>query len=176
MKPVWFLDIDGVINSWPTPPEESPWEFQKKYINGYPIWWANEVVEFINATHSDRAEIQWLTTWETDANVHFAPGVGITHRFEVQPRTYEGWDRWWKAERMQMFREANPDTPIIWTDDEIYDYLEVRSVKALVGENALVINPWHYMGLTSESLKMIDEFIDSRQEGAENEVDQVASS
>lgn len=159
-KPVWFLDIDGVINSWPKPPEQTDWEFKNVEILGYPIWYAPELIESIDRLHeSGDVEVRWLTTWEHRANEAFAPGVGLRNRFEVHENPWRGFGPgWWKADVVENFRQSNPGTPIIWTDDDIslYQSFAGRAVGPEV--DAMVICPISNEGLTAQHIDLISEF------------------
>src|SRR5689334_3933257 len=108
-KIVWFLDIDGVINSFPAPPEVTDWKYENKIILGYSIWYAPELIKFIDDIHdSGKVEVRWLTTWEHRANENFAPEVGFRNRFEVEDRDYAYGDfAWWKADNVAKFRQKN---------------------------------------------------------------------
>jgi len=160
-KIVWFLDIDGVINSFPTPPQVTQWNFQNKTILGYSIWYAPELIAFIDSVHeSGQVEVRWLTTWEHRANDDFAPSVGFRNRFEVEERQHAYGDySWWKADQVAKFRQANPDTAIIWSDDDILFYPEAVN-RALSGaEEVLALCPATNEGLNQVSLDDIVEFI-----------------
>lgn len=101
MKPVWFLDIDGVINICrPLRPHDVPEEnWREKKINGFMIRWDTRVIEFINELHrSGAVEVCWLTTWADLANVVFAHDVGLDQFTEPSLWMHEYDDRnaWWK--------------------------------------------------------------------------------
>lgn len=163
-RPVWFLDIDGVINSWPKPPEDTTWGFKNVEILGYSIWYAPELIEFIDQIHfSGGAEVRWLTTWEHRANDHFAPAVGLSNRFEVHENPYawrfgDSGPGWWKADVVERFRQENPDTPIIWTDDDISYYQSFAGRALGPDAEAVVICPLSNEGLTAYHLDLISGF------------------
>jgi hypothetical protein len=162
-KPVWFLDIDGVINSWPKPPEDTGWEFKNVTILGYSIWYTPELIEWIDRLHeSGDVEVRWLTTWEHRANDSFAPEVGFRNRFKVHenphPHSYGGGPGWWKADVVEMFRQSHPDTPIIWTDDDISFYQGFAGRALGPDADAVVICPVSNEGLTADHLDLIAEF------------------
>ena len=77
--PIWFLDIDGVVNALARP---APIGYQITTANtmgrGWRIAYSREVVDFINRVNREGlAEVRWLTTWEQDAHRELAPTVGL---------------------------------------------------------------------------------------------------
>lgn len=179
-KPVWLLDIDGVVNAigkgdpsvWPKP----QWRHGKAECDGqeWPITWAVPVVDFIRTVHeSGRAEIRWHTTWQHEA-CNLAALVGLPEfavadapEFDDQPghaarAIAAGRPKWWKlpaAERVV----RDEGRPLIWTDDDItwdlgrrYDVdTELRAFAP-----ALLIAPDKHTGLTPKRLRMIGDFLD----------------
>lgn len=107
--PVWFLDIDGVINAFPNAATISTQEFaQYSTIKASPNRWPgmsdddyhaayaepgglrrytityryDQVIAKINELHhSGRVRVVWCTTWGRGANGEFAHRVGIKGPF-----------------------------------------------------------------------------------------------
>src|SRR5690348_1664445 len=89
-RPLWLLDIDGVVNAlargplpriWP----EHEWvqrlvitDIPDRGVMTLPILAARPVLDFIADVHaSGRAEIRWHSTWRTAAISSFAPALGL---------------------------------------------------------------------------------------------------
>lgn len=162
-KVTWFLDIDGVLNSFPDPPTNGELEWKNKRIAGFSIWYSPTVIDFINAAvDSELVEVVWLTTWEHMANHDFAPAVGLNGPFEVKARDklFDS-ESWWKADHIKQWRNNNPDAPLIWTDDDITFFLgnDKESVFEVAGRNSMVVCPFTSVGLDSHALEKIGHFI-----------------
>ena len=76
--PLWFLDVDGVLNAVPRrrsgAPESDVWD---DWTSGsatadgmaWPIWFSPELMAGIASLHRARlVDVQWLTTWGHEAN------------------------------------------------------------------------------------------------------------
>lgn len=183
-KPIWFLDIDGVVNALPRNGKGDRDEFSKTDVvvfdqdtgipTVYPIHYRPNVVDFINRVHRQGlAEIQWLTTWGRSAQMFaHAVGIDVFGHTMAPPGTwwhvpaqfgsleYVCWrPDWWK---LQVIR----DTPnianrrFVFTDDDLG-----REVKAIIRtevapkENSLLITPHPTYGLNNQMLMLIDSFL-----------------
>jgi hypothetical protein len=167
-EPVWLLDIDGVVNAyggraklpthaWP----EADWIVAK--ANGFHIWAARPVLEFIRETHeSGAAEIRWHTTWQHDAQL-LADALELpTFRVQPAPEFHSYTQRavgWWKlpaAERVLMEEERR----LVWTDDDATWSLHGGKEAALrqLGD-VLVVAPSEQTGLCKSHLRLIREFL-----------------
>lgn len=131
-KPIWFLDIDGVVNvlKWKTTSNKKPaylnlWEtWEETTILGYPILFSPELIKELNEL-SHHVQFKWLTTWKHDAPKHFAPQVGLNN-FEVavadgseypNAHLFQG-EYWWKMNAV--INSLNTEgAPVIWSDDDI---------------------------------------------------------
>lgn len=171
MKPVWLLDIDGVINAnpyqkpthvWP----EGDWiETQVADSNGrkWPFMTAAPVIDFIqDVVWQDKAEVIWLTTWQNDAQKVAAefrvPELAVVTN-PMDKRHRVSWiHTWWKLQ--EALAIADWGRPIIWTDDDIG--LEVRGFwKDRIRDkiNSLLISPNGNEGLHPKHLARIEEFL-----------------
>src|SRR3954470_13919860 len=125
--PILLLDVDGVLNAarW-----ELPEGWQRGRFNGFVLSWDPTVTARLRELHeSGRVEIQWLTTWTTDADELLAEPMGLprglrTHSREgVLPTGFGGERRgipgWWKLAAARTIAEAEPDRRIMWIDDDL---------------------------------------------------------
>lgn len=165
-KPIWLLDVDGVINAVNHQPPDGHELIDVQDHRGieWPIIFRRPLVDFINNIHaSGLAEVRWLTTWEHDARLRLAPLLGFDD-FEVVERdespTEDSEATWWKSLAAQRLAMENPERPIIWTDDDI-DYAivneEIEWMNDLA-EDFLVISPRTTVGLTEEDCDKILDF------------------
>lgn len=173
-KPVWFLDVDGVINAvskienihysqFPT------WE--EKIVNGYKIRYSPEVVDFINKM-SERVEVRWLTTWRDKAVDMLAPALGINvFPFDnadgrwspygnFNGQNYLPENRWWKL-NVVLNHIENGGENFIWSDDDLYPQVRnyVRKTADAEGMESLFVTPEIKYGLTPQNLERIENFV-----------------
>lgn len=181
-KPVWLLDIDGVINAIGRKPDPSVWPrdlWTARTVAALPILVAEPVLQFIRDVHaSGLAEIRWHTTWQNDAVHVFAPEFNLPelpvhhcpefHAGSVAARggsSLGGPETWWKLPAaLRVVHEEG--RRLIWTDDD----LEMERWRAyglgglsigLTGSARLLISPQDRLGLTPKHLRQIAEFIGS---------------
>jgi hypothetical protein len=175
-KPVWLLDIDGVLNAVSKEPQTNIWPHEAwvqtealGYSRTWPILAAQPVVDFINEVHaSGLVEIRWHTTWQ-EAAQNLATALGLP-TFEVQDAPEFGnrfGDNWWKwpAGWRVVSEEGRP---LVWTDDDLSYGLEPGQGTRLreVGK-VLLISPASREGLVKKHLTKIQEFIDLFREEVE---------
>lgn len=146
-KPVWFLDIDGVLNVIPSAanrnsdkaPHFKVWKnwnpVKEVTVNGhsgeatYPIRVSSDLIDNVNAI-AENVDIHWLTTWKEKAPTIFAPlfgvkefpvalAIGVESPFGSR-YSYGNLPefRWWKMNAVINDMETNA-RPVIWTDDDI---------------------------------------------------------
>src|SRR3954462_7884189 len=74
-RPILLLDVDGVLNA-------AKWElaegWQRGNFRGFQLSWDPTVTARLRELHqSGRVEIQWLTTWTTNADRLLAEPMGL---------------------------------------------------------------------------------------------------
>lgn len=162
--PVWFLDVDGVINAVTKTPDDTIWHYQQSMVksrSGYfPIAWSQDVVRFISFMQSAQlADVRWLTTWADDANLDLADQLGLPQL------PVAGWPqhktRWWKADVIKQWARENPDVPFIWTDDDLrWEENMLAWCEAEASTRpVLVLSPDTKVGLTNGDLDRVAKFV-----------------
>lgn len=177
-KPVWFLDVDGVINGWQKHPrlwQHAEWANTPVTITSgdhagmtYQIWFTPVLVDFINEM-SEKVDIVWLTSWLDAANVDLAPKIGITHEFPegfalagVAPQRV-GFQTLWNAKTQVVSKLTQKVSgeeglffgrKVIWTDDELNKATRV-ACKEILPEGSVFIAPHESVGLSPEHLDKI---------------------
>ena len=102
--PILLLDVDGVLNPVCL---DLPDGWRRGTFNGYVLSWDPTITDRLRRLHeSGRVEIQWLTTWTTDADRLLAEPMGLprglrTHAgADAAPTGFLGRFRgspdWWK--------------------------------------------------------------------------------
>lgn len=180
MRPVLYLDVDGVINIIKSAKKGKPhcWpDIRKQMVDSpiegddrrFRITWSPMMIRRLLALDCD---IEWLTTWEDDANKTISPLVGLPDDLRVAG-TMEGYRDQretglfvvnsynWKLDSLGVDQTANP-RPFIWADDDAITF----GAKTLLKENVkvpykLIIPPSSDGGLTIDHLDEMAEFIKS---------------
>lgn len=179
-KPVWLLDVDGVINACsrelPTNnhPEDT-WNSVHCAAMGaiWPITWSTVVRDFLLDAH-ERVEIRWHTTWQHDAQT-IADALSLPE-WEVQPAPefysrhsmYGGWggspSSWWKMGGA-LDVVNNEKRPLIWTDDDLSNFEVDRFLSLKTSDvPTILVTPDTTCGLTANQLRSISAFIEKHQE------------
>lgn len=167
--PVWLLDIDGVVNAygagglpthaWP----KDDWIVTK--ANGFNIWAARPVLDFIRSVHTDgSAEIRWHTTWQNDSHL-LAEALDLPE-FPVQPAPefldqggFLRRDMWWKLPAAQRVL-AEEKRRLVWTDDDAAWSLRGGQEAELSALGpVLVLAPSEQTGLCPRHLRKIGAFL-----------------
>lgn len=170
--PVWFLDVDGVVNASPAPSRRWMPQFTHRVVSveldgrteELPLWWRPAVVDFINeASRSGQVRVCWLTTWGQSAREVFGPAVGLDELPVVgeQPDgagAYPDDDLWWKVAEIRGL--VPDDGRVIFTDDD----LNSRSRAQLrdTYDSPLLLTPMSSPGLTDEHLNQITRYLKDR--------------
>lgn len=172
--PIWFLDIDGVINSVGMPEAGdgvdpslySTIEVPTSEDVSWPITYSSKVVDFINEmSRSGLVEVHWLTTWQQDAHRFLGPAIGLdTFPAFDEPEMVD--TGWWKE---SVAREAlrNDPRPYIWTDDDLTIKIGDSMQRHFV-QDSLLIGPSMRPGLTDKHLEAIRMFVSGRTQSSED--------
>ncbi len=175
--PIWFLDVDGVINAITSRDTD---RFQSGRANPdgpgagnyqFSIRWDASIIARINELQdSGRVKVMWLTTWGSGANGQLRELIGI-NELEVadEPpsmRGYASYDDnepapggWWKAGTVRTFVENSPaNRKFIWTDDDIIH--EPHAIEYIGSHNILAIAPLEYVTLVHDDIDKIELFLD----------------
>jgi hypothetical protein len=175
-KPIWLLDIDGVINSVTSTPATDVWPDWIRTVardnhRTWPIQTATAVRDFITRIHTEGlAEIRWHTTWQK-----FAPRVGKAvglPEFPVQ-EVGDEYDPWryryseWKPPAV--FRVAATGVPVLWTDDDIAHITTADQRVKLTEMGVHLVEPDSWLGLQQRDLDSIEEFLQTCREEADDD-------
>jgi hypothetical protein len=165
--PILLLDVDGVLNA-------ARWELREGWergtFNGFVLSWDPTVTARLRELHeSGRVEIQWLTTWTTDADELLAEPMGLPRglkvhdRDDVAPTGYSGpaggLAGWWKLAAARAVAEAEPDRRIIWIDDDLAEQAEDTGEWLAAHPHVLVVAPDLLEGLTHQQLDAIEAWL-----------------
>jgi hypothetical protein len=172
-KPVWFMDIDGVLNIFPkgTPPQGIETGEASPFVASpygetmmFPITWKPEIIKRILDMHNEGiVEVKWLTTWGRGANYGLheligLPKLDVVADPEDQPYRSMGWHTWWKAAAVRAYLTQNNPSKIVWTDDDLI-YHKHRITDIVETTNIRVFSPADHKGITHSQLDIIEQFL-----------------
>lgn len=154
MRPVLFLDVDGVLNAL----RQTPWaKATRTRVHpdgshfGYQI---NTSVLLGERLQQLEVDIHWLTTWRDEANTLIAPLAGLPDDLPVVQWGSKIGDASiiGKTNAVSQWAEANPGHPYIWVDDE-------HDERYLTTDRSLVIGPNPRHGLVPEEIDLIEQWV-----------------
>ena len=165
--PILLLDVDGVLNAAAL---DLPQGWQRGIFNGFVLSWNPTITTRLRDLHdSGRVEIQWLTTWTTDADRLLAEPMGLprgltTHAREDAAPTgflgiFGGASGWWKLAVAREVAEAEPDRRIVWIDDDLAQQAQDTGDWLAAHPHVLVVAPDLFVGLTHEQLDVVEDWL-----------------
>src|SRR5215210_3524238 len=82
--PILLLDVDGVLNA---ACPELPEGWRRGVFKGFELSWDPTITARLREMHdAGRVEIQWLTTWTTDADRLLAEPMGLPRGLKTHSR------------------------------------------------------------------------------------------
>jgi hypothetical protein len=165
--PILLLDVDGVLNA---PRVDLPDGWERGTFNGFVLSWDPTVTARLRELHdSGRVEIQWLTTWTTDADRLLAEPMGLPRGLKTHGRddaapagfggSFGGAPGWWKLAAAQKVVAAEPDRRIVWIDDDLAEQAADTGDWLAAHPHVLVVAPSLAVGLTHEQLDEIEAWL-----------------
>lgn len=188
MKPVWYLDVDDVINFhsskgvprvWAQPKVGDPATILRSEVLHTPtgqtvtMEWAKPVTDLI-ASVSDRVEIIMMTSWNLDNQATDVLGPMFGIGTPVNGYTLSGIDLpspdvpHLKSKEKAVQALSWPGgplfgRPVIWSDDDLNSRhkSELKSLLHAFDVPALIVSPVPRVGLAPIDLVRITKFIDA---------------
>ncbi|BCJ41819.1 hypothetical protein GCM10010168_75070 [Actinoplanes ianthinogenes] len=155
-RPVWLLDVDGVLNAnrpgWGAAPRRG-----MAYADGigYVMRWAPALLDRIRAIHrAGTAEIRWCTTWCAQA--------GQLERLFALPHLQPCWTEELTPQEAAVAKLAaarrvlTDGRPLIWTDDADIPPSAHEELPGL--GRVLLIAPRPNRGLQPDDLDAVERF------------------
>jgi hypothetical protein len=172
-KPLWLLDVDGVINATSMCVASHIYplaSWQRLHVDGFQITAAKPVLDLLHMVHDDGlAEIRWHTTWQ-DRAWDVGEALGLPE-FPVQytdewpdssekaaRRMMVGLPRWWKVRAVyDLLGEGHR---VLWTDDDIFPELPaVHRQKLKTLGKVRMLSPVSLYGIQPGEIRMIKRFL-----------------
>ncbi|GAB7053226.1 HAD domain-containing protein [Catenuloplanes indicus] len=157
-RPVWLLDVDGVINAWDADWGTGPTKTRVDRLN---IRWAPELAARIRAV-APAVDIVWATTWCGFPDQLTALGQmlgleGLPSAFDGRPLS-----KTWADQKLEAaLRVLDGGRRLIWTDDtEVQAAADLypQIAAAARDRRALLIEPDGRRGLRPAHLDAIEAF------------------
>ncbi len=162
-RPVWLLDVDGVLNTSRNAWREAPWNADVLWGGAsntpmtYKFHWSPTLLSRIRALRrADLVELVWCTTWCAEA-------ASLEDVFKLPPlkRAFtcytKGQADTWNYKRDAADAVLAAGRHLIWTDDDIPTFGPLRD-RFDGRDDALVITTQARRGLTPDDMARIEAF------------------
>lgn len=171
-----FLDVDGVLNSYPVQGARSVRERRRRVRAwDYELHYRPKIVKYLDALVQKRlVDIVWLSTWSQRCRTEIEPKLGFHGQYPIIDMPDDSYNRfagdpsaWWKARAVEDWLAAHPGQRALWIDDDLaapatYDYFR-RTYRGRL----LMIAPQFSRGLGEEHFAAIRTFTYPRPEHAD---------
>lgn len=154
------MDVDGPLNILQVRMVEGSRLFRAG--NGFQIMYKPDILKRLAALHEEgRVELQWLTTWEEQADLHLAEEFGLPRGLTIAG-TYaehsQGDSFWWKLNVVRgLYLDGHR---IVWTDDDIAiepeaaEYLSDLDPRQIIWDS-----PNDRVGITHEFIDRVEAWL-----------------
>lgn len=163
-RPVWLLDVDGVLNA-ARPGWDEAFDQGQAFVDGasYRLRWAPPLTRRIGALAlSGAVELRWATTWVD----HIMQVERLLRLPQIDPAFHGLTDHHDVDQTAELKLRAALDVveverrPLIWTDDDAIPVHGPELERLLgAGPPVLLLAPGSGHGLQPEDLTAIDDFL-----------------
>ncbi|WP_349826896.1 HAD domain-containing protein [Brevibacterium litoralis] len=162
-----FLDVDGVLNSYPVPRLRFLRERRKRvHAWKFVLDYRPKIVRWLEKLVATRqVEIVWLSTWSHRCTTEIEPKLGFTGTYDVIPmpddtmNRYAGDpNRWWKARAVEDWFAAHPGERVVWIDDDLAAPVTRAYFADTYTGRLLMVAPRFVHGLGEEHFRAILDF------------------
>ncbi|MYM18874.1 hypothetical protein GSY69_02470 [Brevibacterium sp. 5221] len=173
-----FLDVDGVLNSYPVQGTRSVRERRRRVRAwNYELHYRPKIVKFLDSLVQKRlVDIVWLSTWSQRCRTEIEPKLGFHGTYPIIDMPDDSYNRfagdpsaWWKARAVEEWLADHPGQRALWIDDDLaapatYEYFRKKYRGRL-----LMIAPQFSRGLGEEHFALIRTFTYPRPEHGAHE-------
>lgn len=168
-----FLDIDGVLNSFPVGRARFITERRRSvHAWNFELHYRPKIIRYLDdLTVRRQVDIVWLSTWSHRCRSEIEPKLGFRNTYPIIEMPDDSNNRyaydpkaWWKAHAVEAWMAENPGQRAIWIDDDLaapatHDYFETT-----YGDRLLMIAPQFSRGLGEEHFSAITAFTYARKD------------
>ena len=166
-----FLDVDGVLNSYPVAGLRYLRERRRKARAwAFELHYRPQIVRALDRlveTHD--VDIVWLSTWSHRCTGELEPALRFRHSFDVVPMPDDSFNRfagdphvWWKAIHMSAWLDDDSDRRAVWVDDDLAAPVTRAHFAEHYPDRLLMVAPTFSEGLLASHLSTIRDFLDRR--------------
>lgn len=166
-----FLDVDGVLNSYPVAgPRYLRERRRTARAWAFELHYRPQIVRALDRlveTHD--VDIVWLSTWSHRCTEELEPALKFRHSFDVVPMPDDSFNRfagdpqvWWKAIHMSAWLDDDPDRRAVWVDDDLAAPVTRAHFAEHYPDRLLMVAPTFSEGLLASHLRTIRDFLDPR--------------
>lgn len=159
-----FLDVDGVLNSFPVTGARFYRERRRKaHAWNYELHYRPSVIRRLERLVETRLlDLVWLSTWSDRCTTELEPTLGFRGTYPVIPMPDDSYNRfagdpasWWKAHAVEAWLAEHPDERAVWVDDDLAAPVTYSYFTETYPDRLLLIAPEFRRGLTFEHLRRI---------------------
>jgi hypothetical protein len=176
VRPILFLDVDGVLNPEPGSSGRRPAGYQTHRMNPLidetGLDWVSmhrkPLRVWLNPGHGPAllslpCDLVWATTWEHQANEWISPHVGLPKLpFVKFDSGTPGSGVHWKTRDLAAYADGRP---FVWLDDELNPLRDKRWLQENVTQSFLLIRVDPLQGLLLSHLERVREFATTLDDG-----------
>lgn len=164
MRPIIFLDFDGVINALRH--DERAWPDWRRPVisdglHNYRVTFSPTLCRRLAAL-AGHVDFVWCTTWRDTANTDLSPHLKFPGDWPVIGTEFDSY-RYnrpdWKFMGVKQFLLDYPGRPFVWIDDDVCRQDFVLRWKDQLPQANLLIAPSSYTGLTEPEVEEIENFV-----------------
>ncbi|MCQ9389644.1 HAD domain-containing protein [Brevibacterium sp. 50QC2O2] len=162
-----FLDVDGVLNSFPVPPQRFRAEKRRAvFAWNYELHYRPRIVKMLDhLVDTQLADIVWLSTWSDRCRTEIEPALQFKHSYPAMTMPDQSYNRlandplsWWKARIVREWLDEHDHDRAVWVDDDLVAPGTREYFADRYGERLLMVAPPFATGLTEEHLALIRDF------------------
>lgn len=165
-----LLDVDGTLVRLPydlrstpglwrehnagLPAQDEDW-ISAPFVTGVDVRIRRDVAQSLVRWHEGGARLMWLTSWFGAANEYLVEALGLP----ILPALHDMGGAGWKFDQARRIGDENPDSAIVWAEDEELDEPTVIEWAASRKASVLLAACDGSWGMSDEHIAAIDRLV-----------------